>query len=76
MSIWQTRTFWAGLGTLVAALLRIYGVGAEYAEAATAILGFLTLIFVREAIEKNGIIIEDIKGADFGDGDISNARQP
>ena len=54
-NIFQTRTFWTGLATLVSALLSIFKVSPEITQATTAILGFLTLLFVRDAIEKNGV---------------------
>jgi hypothetical protein len=54
-SIFQTRTFWSGLVTLVSALLSIFKVSPEIMQAVTAIFGFLTVLFVRDAIEKNGV---------------------
>lgn len=49
--IWQTRTFWAGLSTLIVGILALFDIGGKYAQVATAILAFLTTLFVRGAIE-------------------------
>lgn len=49
--IWHTRTFWTGLSTLIVGILALFDIGGKYAQVATAVLIFLTTLFVRDAIE-------------------------
>jgi len=78
-NIFQTRTFWAGLATLVSALLSIFKISPEITQAVTAVFGFLTVLFVRDAIEKSGVgtlTVYEIDDADSGDGSVPTSRQP
>ena len=50
--ILQTRTFWAALGSLASGLLAIFKVESQISSAVSALLGFATVIFVRDGILK------------------------
>jgi hypothetical protein len=50
--IFTKKGFWSALGTLIGALLVIFGVSSETTQAATACLAFLTVLFVRNDIGK------------------------
>lgn len=77
-NIFQTRTFWSGLATLISTLLTIFKVSPEITQATTAVFGFLTILFVRDAIEKNGVgnLPSSETDSDFGDGGLPDSRQP
>jgi hypothetical protein len=73
-SIFQTRTFWAGLATVVSAVLSIFKVSPEVTQTITAVFGFLTVLFVRDAIEQNGVGTLTVYEVDADN--VSDSRQP
>ena len=59
--IWATKTFWGGLGTLVTGILAMSDIGGKYAQIATAVLAFLTTLFVRDAIEVGNAAVRQVQ---------------
>lgn len=64
--IYSTRTFWSGLGTLAGTLLVIFGVSTDVTNAVTAVLGFATVLFVRDGAAKAEAASKEVSAA-FGD---------
>ena len=59
--IWQTKTFWGGLGTLITGVLAMSDVGGKYTQIATAVFAFLTTLFVRDAIEVGNAAVRQVQ---------------
>lgn len=61
---WQQKTFWSALAALVMGLLNLYGVGEKYTQTAAAIFGFLTVLFVRDAVETSAAAVRKLSDSE------------
>ncbi|NJK45582.1 MAG: hypothetical protein HC933_16075 [Pleurocapsa sp. SU_196_0] len=60
---WQTKTFWGALSTATLGILSLYDVGGKIVQTATYVMGFLTVVFARDAIESGNADVRKVLDA-------------